>query len=140
MLRGVLVGSWSEGGRLKRNDAKVCRVKRLAWSEVRSARQPGLKQELRVLIELLRVLPRPGLSMPLTILPSNIMVGDDGSVLAGAARFEGRAAGEERYLAPEVRAGAEPLLPAAIYAVGALLFEAVTGHEFETRELVMQEL
>jgi len=114
-------------------------VKRLAWSEVRSARQPGLKQELRVLIELLRVLPKPGVPMHLTILPSNIMVGDDGSVLVGAAPLDG-ASHQERYLAPEVQCGAEPVLPSAIYSVGALLFEAVTGHRFETRDLVTQEL
>lgn len=114
-------------------------MKRLAWSEVRSARQPGLKQELRVLIELLRVLPRPGFPMQLTILPSNIMVGTDGSVLVGAARLGG-AEHQERYLSPEVQAGAEPKLPAAIYTVGALLFEAVTGHRFEGRDRVTQEL
>ena len=77
--------------------------------------------------------------MHLTILPSNIMVGDDGSVLVGAAPLDG-ASHQERYLAPEVQCGAEPVLPSAIYSVGALLFEAVTGHRFETRDLVTQEL
>jgi len=101
--------------------------------------QPDLRLQLRVIVELLELLPRANASARLTVLPSNLLVGTDGSVLIGAARGEEDAA-EQRYLAPEVRAGSDPKIAAAVYAVGALLFEAVTGYSFESFEVVQREL
>lgn len=115
------------------------RVTKLAWSLVRSESKPSLDLELRLGIETLWALPLPGTQWNAALLPSNVLVGSDGSVTIGAANTDGSGA-FERYLPPEVRDGAGWNLLSAIYSVGVLLFEASTGQTFESQRALQAAL
>ena len=120
-------------------------VKKTSWSLLRSQLEPRLELELRVCIEVLWVLPAPGASLPSVLLPSNVMVRVDGTV-----SFESTLAQDleqfAHYLAPELKpSDAAPWPPqatlaAAIYAVGALLFEAISGKSFTSALDVEREI
>jgi len=114
-------------------------VERIAWSLIRSRLKSGLATELRVCLEALWALPGPETPFDVVLLPSNVFVGVDGTVELrvphpGDQRYF------RRYLAPELEAGQSATLVSAIYSVGALLFEAVSGSRFETTASVEREL
>jgi len=114
-------------------------VERIAWSLVRSRLKSELATELRICIEVLWALPGPETPFDVVLLPSNVFVGGDGSVELrlphpGDQRYF------RRYLAPELGAGKPATLVSAIYSLGALLFEAVSGSRFESCESVEREL
>ncbi len=129
----------STSGDLTSMDAKVDGVRRASWSRARSVAQPGLGLELRLVVDLLRVLPEPGAAFRVLVLPSNVLVDADGVVMVGVARPGSELAGQ-RYLAPEVRAGGDPNVASAIYSIGAMLFEAVTGSTFESPEQLNRQV
>lgn len=130
-------------------------MKKISWSLLRSRLEPPLELELRVCIELLWVLPSPGAPLPATflpnapLLPSNVLVGVDGTVsLESALSLESarEAQSSTRYRAPELSSGgsasksAQAMLASAIYAVGALLFEAVSGKAFVSSQEIEREI
>jgi hypothetical protein len=126
-------------------------VKKISWSQLRSRLEPPLELELRVCIELLWVMPAPGAPLPAALLasnvlhPSNVMVGVDGTVSLESTPPR-RARESARYIAPELRPDAsapgppKAMLASAIYAVGALLFEAVSRKSFASSEEVEREI
>jgi serine/threonine protein kinase len=71
------------------------------------------------------------------VKPSNVLLGDDGAVLAdfGLARGvdatqltrDGQLVGSAHYLAPELIEGASATAASDIYALGCLLYECLTG-------------
>lgn len=113
-------------------------MKRFSWSQVRSRLEPELGVELRLCLELLWVMPPPDAAGPMTLLPSNVLVGTDGTVQLGPSSPEDFLA-QTRYVAPELGA-AGGTLASAIYAVGAMLYEAVSGLRFESAEAVAREV
>lgn len=113
-------------------------MERISWSQVRSRFEPELSLELRLCLELLWVMPPPEAGVPLTLLPSNVLVGTDGTVLLGPTSPEDFVK-QTRYVAPELSTTGGALA-SAIYAVGAMLYEAVSGLRFESSEAVGREV
>lgn len=114
-------------------------MERIAWALIRSELESGLALELRLCLETLWALPGPGTPFAVTVLPSSVLAGVDGTVELGVPdpadqRYF------QRYLAPELVRGEAPTLSSATYAVGALLFEAVSGAPFQSPESVEREL
>jgi len=114
-------------------------VERIAWALLRRQLESGLALELRLCIETLWVLPGPDTPFRVTLLPSSVLVGVDGTVELGVPdpadqRYF------QRYLAPELVRGEAPTLSSATYTIGALLFEAVSGAPFRSSECVDREL
>jgi len=114
-------------------------VERIAWTQIRSQLESGLALELRLCLETLWALPGPDTPFAVTLLPSSVLVGPDGTVELGVPdpadqRYF------RRYLAPELVRGEAATLSSATYAVGALLFEAVSGAPFRSSDCVELEL
>ncbi len=146
---GVISGHLGKRRRLARLvesgsqiDVRVVPVRRPSWSRLRSGARPALELELRLLLELLGVLAEVRSPARVMVLPSNVLIGADGSVLLGPSR-PGDLEVQKRYLAPEASAHegeASGDLSSVIYAVGALLFEAVSGEVFESSAVVEKEV
>ncbi len=114
-------------------------MERIAWSQIRSLCEPEIGLELRICLEVLWVLPVPPTAPSLAPVPSNVLIGPDGTVqLDSAPCADGDR--EARYLAPELLRGETATLASAIYSLGAVLFEAVSGDSFESSELAEREL
>ena len=118
-------------------------MERIAWALVRCQLESGLALELRLCLETLWALPGPGTPFAVAVLPSTVPSTPtstlDGTVELGVPdpadqRYF------QRYLAPELVRGEAPTLSSATYAVGALLFEAVSGAPFRSSESVEREL
>lgn len=113
-------------------------MERIAWALIRYRLRSELAIELRICIETLWALPAPGTPFASVVLPSSVLVGLDGTVELGVP-YPADQRDSRRYLAPEL--AREPATVAsAIYAVGALLFEAVSGSPFESSEAALREV
>ena len=92
-----------------------------------------------MVLELVKVLSAAPSNAGAILCPSSIHVGGDGSV---AIESDGAPLGnhDARFVPPEVSAGASADTRSMVFALGALLFEAVTAVAFESPEQVIQEL
>lgn len=114
-------------------------MERIAWALIRCQLESELAVELRICIETLWALPAPNTPFEVALLPSSVLVGIDGTVELGVP-YPADQRYFHRYLAPELTRAETPTVVSAVYAVGALLFEAVSGRPFESSEGVEREL
>lgn len=108
------------------------------WALIRCKLEPQLAVELRLCIETLWALPALNTPFDVVVVPSSVLVSVAGTVELGVP-YPADQRYFLRYLAPELVLET-PTVAAAIYAVGALLFEAVSGIPFESSEAVEREV
>lgn len=113
-------------------------MERIAWSLIRSRLKSELATELRICLEALWALPGPETPFDVVLLPSNVFVGADGTAELRVPHSADQRY-FRRYLAPELALGKPATVASAIYSVGALLFEAISGSPFEASASVERE-
>jgi hypothetical protein len=120
----------------------------LPWSDVAGASEPELSLQLRAAVEILHAVHAyhsatthdspvrrwGGLTPPWCVVTR-----EGTAVLSSPPLSPDGGVAWRNYIAPEVLAGAEPSEQADIYAVGVMLYEALTGHRFQSEEIARDE-